>query len=289
MNSRRVPLSRPLVVAMHLERGEVRSQVEHLRADQDRFEVKTPNLVAQVRGTVFRVDVRTEGTRVATDKGVVRVNWGGQAVDVEAGRELQVLLGASVPEVHVRPQSPALSYGDPNAAADVDAEGRRLYFTTSASAGWQIQTLPGVKVLLYVNDELAGSFVGDEDGIVEAAVDLPLEGAYRVAAVMETLNGERSLPSPMEVLVVDRTPPSLLLTSPAEPQVQGDSVQVAGRTEPGVRVELNGEVIAVGETGEFNYKLSLVPGVNEFILVAADRAGNSVKTQSALIAESKAP
>ena len=45
----------------------------------------------------------------------------------------------------------------------------------------------------------------------------------------------------------------------------------------------------VGETGELNYQLSLVSGVNEFILVAADRAGNSVKTQSALIAESKKP
>ena len=52
--------SRPLVVAMRLDRGEIRSQVEHLRADQDRFEVRTPNLVAQVRGTVFRIDVRSD-------------------------------------------------------------------------------------------------------------------------------------------------------------------------------------------------------------------------------------
>ena len=231
--------SRPLVIAMRLDRGEVRSQVEHLRADTDRFEVKTPNLVAQARGTAFRVDVRSEGTRVATDSGVVRVNWDGKTVDVEAGRELQVLLGASVPEVHVRPQSPDLIYNAPDALAEVNDQGEQLLFTSSIVLPWRIQTLPGVKVTLFVDDAPFSTVISGSDGSADIDLGLAKEGAYRVTAVMEMPTGERSVPSTARVLVVDRTSPSLLLTSPSEPQVAGKSILVAGRTEPGVRLELN--------------------------------------------------
>ena len=279
--------SRPLAIAMRLERGEVRSQVEHLRADTDRFEVKTPNLVAQARGTVFRVDVRSEGTRVATDKGVVRVNWDGQSVDVAAGRELQVLLGASVPEVHVRPQSPVLVYNVPDVLAEVNAQGESLWFTSGSVLPWRSQTLPGVKVTLFVDDVPASTAIAGSDGAANFNLNLAQEGTYRITAIMETLAGERSLPAPTQVLVIDRTPPSLLLTSPSEPQVVGKSVRVAGRTEPGVRLTLNQLPVTVGETGDFEYELPLTSGVNEIILVAADRAGNSIKLQSVIVSESE--
>jgi hypothetical protein len=200
--------TKPLVVAMRVDQGEVRSQVEHLQVDHDRFEVSTPNLVAQVRGTVFRVDVRSAGTRVATDKGVVRVNWDGQTLDVEAGRELQVLLGASVPEVHVRPQSPDLSYHLSGMEPDVNGQGEQVIYTNELLIPWRIQTLPGVKVLLIVDDEPFVSAVAGSDGVVDVGLDLAQEGVHRITAVMETLSGERSLPAPVQVLVIDRTQPS---------------------------------------------------------------------------------
>lgn len=277
--------SRPLVIAMRLDRGEIRSQVEHLRADTDRFEVKTPNLVAQARGTVFRVDVRSEGTRVATDSGVVRVNWDGKTVDVEAGRELQVLLGASVPEVHVRPQSPDLIYGVPDTLVEVNDQGEQLLFTNSIMLPWRIRTLPGVKVTLFVDDVPFRTVTSGSDGSADIDLGLAMEGSYRVTAVMEMPTGERSVPSPAYVLVVDRTSPSLLLTSPSEPQVAGKSIRVAGRTEPGVTLELNGKSVTVDQAGDFEQILQLVPGSNSLLLVATDRAGNSIKLQSVIVSE----
>ena len=47
----------PLVIAMHLERGAMRSAVAGLRPDVDKFELSMPGLVAHVKGTVFRVNV----------------------------------------------------------------------------------------------------------------------------------------------------------------------------------------------------------------------------------------
>jgi hypothetical protein len=278
-------VSRPLVIAMHLERGEVRSQVERLYRVEDRFEVSTPNLVAHVKGTVFRVDVRADGTRVATDEGVVRVNWRGQVIDVEAGQELSVLLKASVPEVHVRPQSPALVSDIPADSVVVGQNGEQTFFTYANTVSWQVRTLPGAEVEFYVNDQLAQTVRADVQGRTVVDFSPAEEGTYRITAVMATLTGEKSLPSPAQVLVIDRTPPSLLLTSPTEPQVSADSVMVAGRTEPDVRLTLNGHPVAVDEKGDFKQTLALSPGANPFTLIAIDRAGNSIKLQSVIIYE----
>ena len=146
--------SRPLVIAMRLERGEIRSQVERLRADTDRFEVKTPNLVAQVRGTVFRVDVRSEGTRVATDKGLVSVSWNGQTIDVKAGQELNILLRASAPEVYVRPQAPEITNDLPAESVAVGENGTPTFFTVNQVVGLRIRSLPDVLVEVYADDQL---------------------------------------------------------------------------------------------------------------------------------------
>jgi len=276
--------SRPLAIAMRLERGEVQSQVEHLRADQDRFEVQTPNLVAQVRGTVFRVDVRSEGTRVATDTGVVRVNYGDQAVDVEAGRELEVLLGKPGLEAQVRLQAPKLTPELPPQAASVGEEGERMYFTNASEVPWLVQTLPGADLTFYVNDVAVANARADGKGLATLYFTAPAEGTYRITAVMQ-MAGDESLPAKTQVLVVDRTPPPLVLTSPTEPQVKTNEVTIVGYTEPGVRLELNGRPVTVDEKGAFEQKLSLVKGENELIYIASDRAGNSVRLRSVLVLE----
>ncbi len=276
--------SRPLAIAMRLERGEVQSQVEHLRADQDRFEVQTPNLVAQVRGTVFRVDVRSEGTRVATDTGVVRVNYGDQAVDVEAGRELEVLLGKPGLEAQVRLQAPKLTPELPPQAASVGEEGERMYFTNASEVPWLVQTLPGADLTFYVNDVAVANARADGKGLATLYFTAPAEGTYRITAVMQ-MAGDESLPAKTQVLVVDRTPPPLVLTSPTEPQVKTNEVTIVGYTEPGVGLELNGRPVTVDEKGAFEQKLSLVKGENELIYIASDRAGNSVRLRSVLVLE----
>ncbi len=277
--------SQPLAIAMRLERGEVRSQVEHLRSDLDRFEISTPQLVAQVKGTIFRVDVRADGTRVATDKGVVQVNWDGRSVDVEAGRELQVLLVQAVPEVHVRPQSPQLTSDLPVATADTEDGGEQRFFTSRNTISWRVRASPGAQVLFYVNDALVSKSTADASGAVSVQFSPPTEGVYRVIAVMQTLAGEQSLPSPAQQIVVDRTPPSLVLTSPTEPQVSSAAVTLIGRTEPGNRLEINGKLVPVDKSGNFKQGMNLVAGANSLTLMATDRAGNNIRLQSVIVYE----
>jgi hypothetical protein len=52
-----------------------------------------------------------------------------------------------------------------------------------------------------------------------------------------------------------------------------------------VSLSLNGVSLAVDEAGEFEYELPLMPGNNEIILVATDRANNSIKLQSVILSE----
>ncbi len=278
--------SKPLVVAMRLERGEVRSQVERLRPENgERFEVSTPSLVAHVKGTVFRVGVESDKTRVATDKGLVRVSFDGKAFDIEAGRELMVRLGESVPEVNVRPQPPRMSS---TALAERDGGGENAserYFVNTTSMPWVIQTLPGARVAFYVNDVVLKEMIANDDGV--AAVDFTpdSEGIYRITASMETATGEASLAAPVKTVVVDYTHPPLLLTSPSDPQVTTSSVSLAGSTEPGVTLFANGEPVIVDEQGDFSQELPLALGANPINLVATDPAGNSITLESVIVYE----
>ena len=196
-------------------------------------------------------------------------------MDVEAGRELQVLLGESVPEVNVRPQSPDLVFDLPDAPVEVNVEGERRIYTNGLILPWRIRTLPGVKVLLFVNNEPFRAPSRTATVRQTSTWVWQKEGTYRITAVMEMPTSERSVPSTAHVLVVDRTSPSLLLTSPSEPQVAGKSVLVAGRTEPGVGLELNGEPVTVDLAGDFEQTLQLVPGANSLLLVATDLPGTA--------------
>lgn len=273
--------SRPLVVAMRLDRGEVRSQVERLSPEGgERFEVSTPNLVAQVRGTVFRVDVRTEGTRVATDRGLVSVSWNGQTIDVKAGQELSVLLRASAAEVYIRPQSPVLTNDLPSDTVVVEENGQPTFFTAQSGVGLRIQSQPNVTVEVFANEELIGAVRTDDAGQAALAFVPPDEGTFGITAVMANAAGEKSLPSVPQWFVIDRTRPGLWLDEPEEPQVSTQDVVVAGRTEPGVRLTLNGQPVVVDAEGQFRLSITLTPGANDLNWVAVDPAGNAIHLQS---------
>ena len=273
----------PLEIVMRLERGGVRTKVQHLQSASDRFEVKTPNLVASVKGTVFRMAVSDDGTRVATDEGLVRVDWDGRGIDVAAGQELQLLLGQTVSEVDVRPQSPRL--GAPAPVGSESAENEREFYTNASVLVWQIQSLPGAQVLFYVDGELSEQVVADEQGLVRVELAPPAEGVYEVSAVAEMSTGGESLPSPAQTIIVDRTPPSLVLLSPTDPQIPEDQIIVSGKTEFGVQLSLNETPLTVDEKGYFEHALDLTPGANEFVLVATDPAGNAIRLQSVVIHE----
>ncbi len=75
---------------------------------------------------------------------------------------------------------------------------------------------------------------------------------------------------------VEDYPPALLLASPTERSSTNRSgVWVAGTTEPGARVSVNGIAASVAPDGSFGLLLALAPGANLVEATAWDVAGNS--------------
>lgn len=277
----------PLVIAMRLEHGAVRSAVAGLQPEVDKFELSTPSLVAHVKGTVFRVDVDQSRTYLATDEGVVQVSFDGTTAEVAAGEELAVLLQESSPLAWVGPQAPRLILvAPPPSSPATDANDGAAIFTREPTLTWRIETLPGAQVRVYIGDELAQTITANGDGSVLLVFTPPEEGTFVITADIETVTGEASRLSGPQTVVFDRTPPSLVLTSPDDPQVSGrTTVVVAGKTEAGVRLTINGQPVTVDGQGNFVTDLELTQGPNELRLVVADRADNEVRLISVLNVE----
>jgi len=272
----------PLAIVMRLDRGAVRSQVAHLREGVDRFEINAPNLTARVKGTVFRMDVSSEGTRVATEEGVVSVSWDGKEVDVAAGRELQLLMNGTTADYDLRPQSPILHA---NISDDQALEADAPIYTNASEITWSVQALPDSEVLFFINGQLVDQIQVNARGqgvITYAPAD---EGRYAASAITQLPTGEQSLAVSTGTFIVDRTPPPLVFLQPTDPQLTTSKAVLEGRTEPGARVQLNGEELTVDEGGHFITSLALQPGMNTLELSATDRAGNEVSLTSVLVYE----
>lgn len=79
----------------------------------------------------------------------------------------------------------------------------------------------------------------------------------------------------------DTTPPTLSLTSPADGSIVDEpTVTVAGLTEPGTTLTINGVEATVAPDGSFSLRLALSEGENLIMAAATDHAGNSVTTSA---------
>ncbi len=74
----------------------------------------------------------------------------------------------------------------------------------------------------------------------------------------------------------DATPPAVSISSPVNGATTNvSSVVVAGSTEPGARVSVNGVEATVASGGGFSLTLALHPGPNTIVATASDASGNA--------------
>jgi len=109
----------------------------------------------------------------------------------------------------------------------------------------------------------------------EIAVELP-SGSYRWT-VSGVVGGEPMPASGPRVVVVevDRTPPALSVTSPAPgTTTTSASVNVAGRTDPGTTVEVDGRPVPVAADGRFGATVAVPGGLTNVVVIATDDLGN---------------
>ena len=109
------------------------------------------------------------------------------------------------------------------------------------------------------------------------------EGNNVFVATLDTPTGEGQ-PSPPVTYILDTTPPKITVTSPAQnAQLAAASVDVTGKTDPGVTVTIRNRQApggaqsnqTVGADGRFKLTVPVVAGPNSIDLTATDQAGNS--------------
>lgn len=121
----------------------------------------------------------------------------------------------------------------------------------------------------------AGEPVMAEVSDPSLTLELP-SGTYEWT--VRAYRGERGYPPSVArtfELQVDRLPPRLILRSPVQgATIEGAEALVVGETEPGARVEIDGQPIAVGADGHFRVRHPVPRGLVNVVVRAVDAVGN---------------
>ncbi|HEX4743068.1 MAG TPA: hypothetical protein VFW12_00190 [Candidatus Limnocylindria bacterium] len=89
--------------------------------------------------------------------------------------------------------------------------------------------------------------------------------------------------------VLDKTPPALSIVRPTNGEtIQGETVVVEGKTEPGARVTVNERVVAAAPDGTFSESFTATAGAVPIEVVTRDQAGNETKTKIDVLVRAQA-
>jgi hypothetical protein len=90
-------------------------------------------------------------------------------------------------------------------------------------------------------------------------------------------------------VTVDTLAPALSVTSPAYDLTNVATATVAGDTDVGATVTVNGNAVTVGPTGSFSTSITLAAGENTITVVATDDAGNEATAEMTVTLDATAP
>jgi len=141
----------------------------------------------------------------------------------------------------------------------------------------------GRSVQFVLNGAVVATTLLDASGAFNATLTLK-EGANTIAVA---LIADRDVVAASSYSVVlDRTPPTMTLTQPvAGSTVDAKNVVVAGTTEPGSTITVNGRIVVITPEGAFTDSFSATPGSLPITVVARDRAGNETTQKVTVTAQ----
>jgi hypothetical protein len=137
----------------------------------------------------------------------------------------------------------------------------------------------GMQIVLLKNDVSLSQTQANENGEF-AFEDIDLDqGANQFSATATSVDGVSSDPSKPIQIVLDDQAPEITMINPSEDTLTVDyaDFDVAGKTEKGASVTVNGRVAMVDDEGKFKIKFQLNAGNNEIELKIRDLAGNETK------------
>jgi len=138
---------------------------------------------------------------------------------------------------------------------------------------------PNVKVALLKNDvNLKEVTVSNEGDFIIKDVELE-KGENVFNLVAESEKGGTSELSKSVKVIYDDQPPTITMSNPKEDSLTVDSIDfdVAGKTEKGVSVTVNGHVAMVDDVGNFKLKIQLNAGDNDVEIIAVNLAANETR------------
>lgn len=132
---------------------------------------------------------------------------------------------------------------------------------------------------LYVNDELTNQTKSQKNGrFIFNNITLQ-QGQNTIKAKAEKNNIQSDFSQTQTINFTNRAP-SLSIDSPADGQSfskDESPIAVKGKTDPGVKITVNGFWAIVQDNGEFSYELPLTNGDNQIKVRATDSAGNATE------------
>lgn len=160
--------------------------------------------------------------------------------------------------------------------------------TNSAIIKVSGHALNAKSIKLYINDEFIEKTSVDSDGKFDFDNIELSKGENRIKAKSTIDNNKESDFSDAILISYKDKDPSLTVDSPKNDQFfskDEDSIEIKGKTDPEVKVTVNGFWAIVDEAGNFSYNMRLENGENKIIVEALDEAGNK-KTQELKVAYS---
>ena len=262
------PLTGGEVTKIALVSGDFYALLNQLGEDTS-FEIDAGGLETQTDSKDFWIKTDDSGARFANyDEAVLVVGSGQNAVSL-GENEGAVVSAEGVAQVTEVLDRPALLG---------PAEGSPVY-GRSALLSWVAKTGSAAYWLEVAADAGFNDMRVSEWGIPSTGFEVQGldQGRYhwRVAALDAFgLPGSWSIPSNFD-LISDTTPPFLALTTPADGDLIAlPVVTLAGESEAGVDLSVNGVQVMLGEDNRFSVTLDAAEGSNSFVLVAVDAAAN---------------
>lgn len=166
--------------------------------------------------------------------------------------------------------------GPPLLLIDFDA-------TSSARMTVNGTSEPGSTIFLLNNKESVGNVVTMEDGsFVFSSVTLN-DGENSFVAVAVDQAGNKSNESGEVKVYFSTIVPSLSLETPTDRQIftgkDNNILTIKGKSDPGIRVNVNGRVLIVNQEGEFSGLYNLNEGENNLIITATSKTGSQIRKE----------
>jgi DNA-binding response OmpR family regulator len=257
------PKTSQAIIEIEILAGETVNRVEAFSSLRRHFNVETPILTASAQGTTFRVEVISKThTYLAVYQGIIHVSIGQEEVSLQAGEEAYVVAGQPLA---IGPQTFRLNGAGRTIttreqAVIVDGEG-----PSNSTAG------------VYVNGRKADMVQTDDVGSFGYVFTASEEGAYRLSVAPDQEGEVGDMAEPVTIAYDCTPPPLALFTDPPVSEVSTSPIVLAGQSEVGAKVTVNGREVPVDADGHFSTPWDLSPGLNAARVVATDPAGNSIE------------